>query len=70
MKKRQWIIRRHLVPTTDAQRRWDRAYQYLIQWSAGSLKEPPQEMCQQEKSDESSDLCARFYATAGAGANH
>ncbi len=70
MKKRQWIIQRHMVPTTDAQRRWDRAYQYLVQWSAVSLKEPQQEACQQEKSDERSNVCARFYATTSANANH
>jgi hypothetical protein len=70
MKKRQWIIRRHLVPTTDAQRRWDQAYQDLVQWSAVSLKQPLQEACQQEASDESSHLCTRFDATASANANH
>jgi hypothetical protein len=26
--KRQWQIRRQFQPTTDAERRWDRAYQH------------------------------------------
>ena len=69
MKKRQWIIKRHMAPTTDAQRRWDQAYQYLVRWSAVSLKEPPQEACQQEMGHESGDLCARFYATASTNTN-
>jgi hypothetical protein len=70
MKTRQWIIRRHMVPTTDAQRRWDQAYQDLVRWSAVSLKEPLQEARQQESSDESSHLCACFDTTASANTNH
>lgn len=31
--KRQWRVRRQWTETQDAQRRWDRAYQYLLQWS-------------------------------------
>jgi hypothetical protein len=34
MKKRQWTVRRQTVECPDAQRRWDRSYQYLVQWSA------------------------------------
>jgi hypothetical protein len=30
---RQWSVRRQWTETQDAQRRWDRAYQYLLQWS-------------------------------------
>jgi hypothetical protein len=29
----QWKVRRQWTETQDAQRRWDRAYQYLLQWS-------------------------------------
>jgi hypothetical protein len=38
MKKRQWIVQRHVIKTVEAQQRWDHAYQYLVQWSAASLR--------------------------------
>ena len=31
--KRQWHVRREAVERPDAQGRWDRAYQFLLQWS-------------------------------------
>jgi hypothetical protein len=31
--KRQWQIRRQFQPTVDGARRWDHAYQHLMQWS-------------------------------------
>ena len=31
--KRQWQVRREAVERPDAQGRWDRAYQFLLQWS-------------------------------------
>jgi hypothetical protein len=37
MKQRTWIVRRSRVQTTDAQLRWDRAYQCLVHWSTISL---------------------------------
>jgi hypothetical protein len=70
MKTRQWSIRRHVVPTVDAQRRWDQAYQNLIRWSLVAPQDRLQEAPQQEKSDESGDVCPRVYTTAGASADH
>jgi hypothetical protein len=32
--KRQWHVRRQVLPHTDGQRRWDRAYQLLEEWAA------------------------------------
>lgn len=32
-RRRKWSIRHEWIETPDAQRRWDRAYQYLLQWS-------------------------------------
>ncbi len=29
--KRQWKVARHLLAHPDGERRWDRAYQYLLQ---------------------------------------
>ena len=31
--KRYWQIRRQFQPTADGARRWDQAYQYLVDWS-------------------------------------
>jgi hypothetical protein len=31
--KRQWHVRREVMERPDAQRRWDRAYQNLLQWT-------------------------------------
>ncbi|MBK8752434.1 MAG: hypothetical protein IPL99_12675 [Candidatus Competibacteraceae bacterium] len=31
--KRQWGIRRRTMASTDGQQRWDRAYQWLLEWS-------------------------------------
>lgn len=70
MKTRQWSIRRHVVPIVDAQRRWDQAYQKLVRWSLVAPQDRLQEAPHQEKSDESGDVCARFYAAPSASANH
>lgn len=70
MKKRQWIIHRHACKTADAQQRWDHAYQYLVQWSAASLRGISHETSCQERINESSDLCASLYAAAGTSADH
>ena len=67
MKKGQWSIVRHVVKMADGQQRWDHAYQYLVQWSAASPKEPSQGVSQEERTDESRNVCARLYAAAGAG---
>jgi hypothetical protein len=32
--KRHWQIRRQFQPTADGARRWDQAYQYLLDWTA------------------------------------
>ncbi len=70
MKKRKFSIRRHMKETADAQRRWDQAYQCLVQWSSVSLREVPQGRIRQENSNESRDLCACLYAPAGAHTDH
>jgi hypothetical protein len=31
--KRQWKVRRQFQPTTNAERRWDQAYQHLLEWT-------------------------------------
>jgi hypothetical protein len=70
MKAREFRIQRQAIPTADAQRRWDQAYQNLIRWSLVAPQDRLQEAPQQEKSDERGDVCPRVYATAGASADH
>jgi hypothetical protein len=43
MKRQQWIVRRQLVGHPAAQRRWDRAYQVLLQAAVApaGLPAPP-----------------------------
>ncbi len=36
--RRNWRIQRRLQPTADAEQRWDRAYQHLLEWTR--LEEP------------------------------
>ena len=55
--QRQWIIRRTSSEITDAQRRWDLAYQCLLKWS--------QTMREKETDDESSDLRQGVDAAPG-----
>ena len=31
--KRHWKVRRQFQPTTNAERRWDLAYQHLLEWT-------------------------------------
>jgi hypothetical protein len=38
--KRQWRTRRQVTPYPDGQRRWDRAYQLLLEWT--TAREPAQ----------------------------
>jgi hypothetical protein len=68
--KRQWSICRQVKEEPDGQRRWDRAYQLLLQWTK------PIEMEQwpiavsalnlmQEVYDESSSVCACLDPTPG-----
>jgi len=60
MKKRQWTVQRQTVECADAQRRWDRSYQYLVQWSTAVPTDHPTEPFSQEKQDES--RCATFHS--------
>jgi hypothetical protein len=38
--KRQWRARRQVTPYPDGPRRWDRAYQLLLEWT--TVREPTQ----------------------------
>jgi len=67
--KRHWKVQRSLVKRSDAQRRWDIAYQRLLQWTNEMRAEPTDGsaslMTTQEVKDESCPLypCLDFAAT-------
>src|ERR1700682_4564460 len=65
MKKRQWTCRRQPVEQMEALRRWDRAYQCLLRWTAPLQEEP----IRQEESDENSSVCSCFGASSSADTN-
>ena len=57
--KRKWEVRRSLVQRVDAQRRWDIAYQRLLQWTPTVAAGPDQSnvpITTQEVNDESRHL--------------
>jgi hypothetical protein len=56
MKKRQWTVRRQTVECPDTQRRWDRSYQYLVQWSAMVDEDLPSGPVSQENINENRHL--------------
>ena len=64
--KRHWQIRRQFQPTADGARRWDQAYQYLLDWTA-----PPAPLYKPQTEDmyENSHLCPRIDRAADAGTN-
>jgi hypothetical protein len=72
--KRRFRASRRLQPHSDGQRRWDHAYQLLLQWADnGALPEahrlrPP--LLAKEATDAGCDLCTRLHATPGADADH
>ena len=68
--QRQWRIRRQVVATPDGQRRWDRAYQHLLNWTAPAPAPPvPRERQTAEVEHARSGLCAGLDAAAGAAAD-
>jgi len=65
--KRQWTVHRQFKPYPDGEQRWDRAYQYLLQWAILATQEPvkttvsdsPQN---QEVDHADSRVCAGFHS--------
>ncbi len=72
--RHNWEVRRTLQPEADGQRRWDRAYQALLNGASQEANpldavvahRPPQ----REVQHESRNLCSRVDPTASAGTNH
>ncbi len=71
--KRKWAVRRSLVQRGDGQRRWDIAYQRLLQWTqkvALVTEQGPAPIITQEVKDESCHLCSSVDLTATTKPNH
>ncbi len=75
--KRQWIIQRQLQATADGQKRWDQAYQLLLQVEtprsprAEGIGSPvPQTLAPQERTDESCALRSCIHSTASPNSEH
>src|SRR5213082_944278 len=70
MKQRSWIVRHCTLQTTDAQLRWDRAYQALVHWSVSSTEEQSPSSIEEEHNHESRDVCSGLDLPAGSYPNH
>lgn len=71
--KRKWEVRRNLVQRTDGQRRWDIAYQRLLQWTQATAAGPDQgttPITTQEVNDESRHVCPCFDRAPTTEPNH
>ena len=70
--KRQWRTRRILLAAPDGQQRWDRAYQYLLTWTAAGLGPPVPPVAWprlREVEHDRGDLRAGLDAAASTGAD-
>ena len=63
-RQRRWQVRRQVQAKPDGQRRWDRAYQLLLNWTLTTT------MATREAEDERGDVCAGIESAPGAGRNH
>jgi len=79
--KRQWRTRRQTLPQPDGQRRWDRAYQLLLEWTtpcetASATSDPSPVstvaplLSTQEVEHAGGPVCARLDPATGAAAKH
>jgi hypothetical protein len=72
--KRHWQIQRQFQQTADGARRWDQAYQYLLEWTAPHelhVASAPAPLHQPQTEDmyENGHLCPRVDRAADAGTN-
>jgi hypothetical protein len=74
MKRQQWMVRRQPVGHPTAQRRWDRAYQLLLQAtvapaSLSALPPAPRDAAE-ESHHAGGRICSGFEPASGPGADH
>ena len=71
--KRKWEVQRTTVKRLDGQRRWDIAYQRLVQWASEVEAVPPNDtpdISPQEEQNESRPIHSRLNLTATTEPNH
>ena len=73
--KRQWRVRPQFQSTSDAERRWDQAYQHLLGWTLPSepvsaLLPPFRSLARAEVRYEDGDLYASVDEPSDPGSNH
>ena len=66
--KHQWNIRRQTIAVPDGQRRWDQAYQMVLQWTRCPTAAPLSP--RKETHDESCRVCTGVDREPGPPANH
>ena len=62
-----WKVRRTVTARDDGQRRWDYAYQFLVQWAMDSSADTCSAPTQQEEGNECGTLRPRLDPTPTAG---
>jgi len=67
--KPDWKVRRTVVARDDGQRRWDYAYQFLLQWATDSSADTYSAPTQQEEGNECGNLRPGLDPTATAGSD-
>ena len=67
---RAWSIRRQAIRRSDAQTRWDQAYQHLLQWTADREGAPAPLAPQQEVADARCPLRPRLDQPTSPSADH
>ena len=75
--RHDWRVTRRLDPHPDGQRRWDRAYQLLLEWAATEptpgpslASNPASPIFTPEGTNENRDLCACLDTTTGPVTDH
>jgi hypothetical protein len=69
--KPAWKVRRTVVARDDGQRRWDYAYQFLLQWMAeASTTLVSTNTPQQEEGNAGGTVCPRLDRTSTTGPDH
>lgn len=72
--KRTWSVRREFQESPDAQQRWDRAFQYLLEWAPVAREDGTSTSLvadsKQEVSDENRGLSTGFDVASSSGSIH
>lgn len=72
--KRTWKVRREFQESPDAQQRWDRAFQYLLEWAPVAAEDDVSTSLvadlRQEVSDENSGLSSGFNIASSSSSIH